>query len=419
MLLVSTLLSISEHLGVYLLCLLIAGLIAVGLNYIFLRRYFSGLISLQISFAFNAAIILFGWATAAVSIARGLHFFLYQLLVVVGIYWVYRNILQHRVALLSRLHRLTVSTLSAILLLFNLALFGLFLGVVVQNEGGSRIEFMTAFWFSFVRPAMSIVTPLSFFVPFYLFDRGHRLWPALILASSVLCNVASGSKASFVFAMIASVLLCRDLKGSRLAVPQGMKLALVLVTSLSALLALQRLDVNLAALGQRFVRFGESTIMVYYSDNSSAAASGVSTLAKIHRGGAKLLGDASAADIDTIFGFALSREDNGAHNFTGPNAQVSSYMFCNYSGWENLIGIASILGYLAVLQRFLKGLISRQAPGSVLILPFLVASLSNFLQDYYQGMSDVTLIVMVGLAHAAIGITKFACGNVESLDGGQ
>jgi hypothetical protein len=219
--------------------------------------------------------------------------------------------------------------------------------------------------------------------------------------------------------MIASVLLCRDLKGSRLAVPQGMKLALVLVTSLSALLALQRLDVNLAALGQRFVRFGESTIMVYYSDNSSAAASGVSTLAKIHRGGAKLLGDASAADIDTIFGFALSREDNGAHNFTGPNAQVSSYMFCNYSGWENLIGIASILGYLAVLQRFLKGLISRQAPGSVLILPFLVASLSNFLQDYYQGMSDVTLIVMVGLAHAAIGITKFACGNVESLDGGQ
>jgi hypothetical protein len=419
MLLLSTLLSISDHLWVYSVCLLIAGLMAVGLNYLFLRRYVSGLISLQISFAFNAAIILFGWATDAVSVVRGLHFFLYQLLVAVGIYWVYRNMLQHRVTLLSRLHRLTVATLSAILLLFNLALFCLFLGTVVQNEGSSRIEFMTTSWFSFIRPVMSIVTPLSFFVPFYLFDRGRRLLPVLILASSVICNVASGSKASFIFAMIASVMLYRDLKGSRLAVPQRMKLALVLVTSLSALLTLQRLDVDLVALGQRFVRFGESTIMVYYSDIPTAAASGVSTLAKIHRGGAKLLGDASAADVDTIFGFALSSEDNGAHNFTGPNAQVSSYMFCNYSGWENLIGVASILAYLAVLQGFMKGLISRQAPGGVLILPFLVASLNSFLQDYYQGMSDVTLLVMLGVAQAAIGITRFACRNVESLDGGQ
>jgi hypothetical protein len=413
MLLIGTLSAIADHVWIYLASLLLAGLIGIGLNYMFLRRYVSGLMFLQISFIFNTAIVLFGWITGALSLFRVAHFFFYQLTAVIGIYWVYCWVLRNRARIFERLRQLNVTMVSAILVSFNLAMFGLFFCFVVQNEGASRIEFMTAGWFSFFRPVMSILTPLSFFVPLYLLDGGHRSLPLSILASSVMSNIASGSKASFVFGILGALLLYQDLKGARLIIPRALGLFLLIAMSLSAVFALERLDVDLAALSARFIRFGESTILVYYAEDPSVAATGVSTLAKIHRGAAKLLGDGSAADIDTAFGFALSREDNGAHNFTGPNAQISSYMLCNYSGWENLIGLASIFGYLAVVTWFIEYCVHRQGARGVVLLPFAVASLNGFLQDYYQGMSDVTLMLMAIIAFALLGITTLACRGVS------
>ena len=417
MLIVATISSIADHLLVYLASLLLAGLMGIGLNYIFLRRYVSGLMFLQISVVFNTAIILFGWTIGAVSLFRVVHFFFYQWTAVIGIYWIYRRILQNRARTFLRLSQFNVTAVSALLVSFNLIMFGLFFCLVVQNEGASRIEFMTAAWFSFFRPVMSILTPLSFFVPLYLLDCGHRLVPLSILGSSVMSNIASGSKASFVLGVIGSLLLYEELKGARLVLSRALRWFLLIAMSLSAVLALERLDVNLVALAERFVRFGESTIMVYYADDASAAASGVSTLAKVHRGVAKFVGDRSAADVDTAFGFALSREDNGAHNFAGPNAAISSYMLCNYSGWENLIGLASIFGYLAVVTWFIERCVHRQGAWGVLLLPFAVASLNGFVQDYYQGMSDVTLMLIAILASAWIGVTTFACRSVRSAHG--
>jgi hypothetical protein len=417
MLVVNTLLALSDHLLLYLAFILLAGLIGIGLNYIFLRTCVSGLIFLQTSFVFNTAIILFGWGTGAVSAFRVAHFLIYELTVVIGIYWVYRKLLRTRARIFENLQHLNVKAISALLVLFNCVLFGLYLLLVVGNNGVSRIEFMTASWFSFFRPIASILEPLSFFFPLYLLDRGKRLLPLSILASSVISNIASGSKGSFVFGAIGSLLLYEDLKGSKLVIPRALKFLLFILISLSAVFALERLDVSMVALAQRFVRFGESTIMVYYSADPSAAASGVSTFAKIHRGAAKLLGDRSAADIDTVFGFALSRDDNGAHNFTGPNAAISSYMLCNYSGWQNLIGFASILGYMAIVAWFVEHLIYRQMPGCLMLLPFVVASLNSFLQDYYQGMSDVTLMLIAALAFAGIGVTTLACRGARSVHG--
>ena len=413
MLLVGTLTAIADHLLVYLASLLLAGGMGIGVNYIFLRRYVSGLMFLQISFVFNTAIILFGWASGALSLYRVAHFFFYQLTAVIGIYWVYRRILRNRAWIFERLRQLNVTAVSVLLVAFNLALVGLFFCFVVQNEGASRIEFMAEGWFSFCRPLMSILTPLSFLLPLYLLDCGYRWLPLSILASSVMSNIASGSKASFVFGVIGALLLYQDLKGARLVIPRALGLFLFVAMALSAVFALERLDVNLLALAERFIRFGESTILVYYAEDPSVAASGVSTLAKVHRGAAKLLGDGSAADIDTAFGFALNREDNGANDFTGPNAQISSYMRCNYSGWENLIGLASIFGYLAVVTWFVEYCVHRQGARGVLVLHFAVASLNGFLQDYYQGMSDVTLMLAAILLLAWIGVTTLACRGVS------
>jgi hypothetical protein len=49
----------------------------------------------------------------------------------------------------------------------------------------------------------------------------------------------------------------------------------------------------------------------------------------------------------------------------------------------------------------------------VLLLPFAVASLNGFLQDYYQGMSDVTLMLAAILLLAWIGVTTLACRGVS------
>ena len=418
MLVVSTLIALSDHLWVYLASLLLAGLIGVGVNYAFLRTYVSGLIFLQTSFVFNTAIIFFGWHIGGVSPFRVAHFLIYEFAVVLGTYWVYRNILRHRTRLFQALRQLPSGPIAALLVSFNCVMLALSLIFVARNNGASRIEFMTASWFSYFRPIMSILVPLSFLFPLYLLDCGHRLLPLSILASSVITNIASGSKASFVFSAIGALLLYRDLKGARLAIPRALRFALLVVMSFSAVLALARLNVSLADLADRFVKFGEATIMVYYSDDPSAAAAGVSTPAKVHRGVAKLLGDSSATDIDTLFGFALSRVEYGGQTFTGPNAQVSSYMLCNYSGWGNLIGIASIIGYLAVVTWFVNQIVCKPGTARMMLLPFVVASLNAFPQDYYQGMSDLTLICILVLTVGWAGIASFACHGAGSVHGG-
>lgn len=407
MLIVATLLSIADHLYLYLACLVLAGALGTGLNYIFLRRYVSGLLLLQLSFVFNSAIIFFGCFRGTISVFRVGHFFFYELTVVVGIYWVYRKILRHRERLFEQLSHWNAPAVSALLVSFNGVLFGLYMVVVIGNEGGSRIEFMTASWFSFFRPVMSILAPLSFFFPLYLLDCGKRFLPSTIMASSILSSVASGSKGNLLFGSVSALLLYQELKGARLVIPRALKFSLVLLIALAGMVTLGRLEVDGAELAQRFVRFGESTILVYYADDPTTAAAGVSMLAKIHRGVARVLGDSSAADVDTLFGFALSHEDNNGSSFTGPNAAIPSYMLCNYSGWQNIVGFASILGYLAIVAWFVKRLVGRQV--LILLLPFAVTSLNAFVQDYYQGMSDVTLILMAALAMTGFGITALAC----------
>ncbi len=92
-------------------------------------------------------------------------------------------------------------------------------------------------------------------------------------------------------------------------------------------------------------------------------------------------------------------------------------MLCNYSGWDNVIGLASIIGYLAVLKWFVTHFVCKQGTGTMMLLPFVVASLNAFPQDYYQGMSDLTLIVILVLAVGWTGVATFACHGAGSAHG--
>jgi hypothetical protein len=414
---ISALSAISDHIAAYLVSLFLAGLIGIGLNYIFLRKYTSGLIYVQISFAFNTAIILFGWWNGNVTLFHVAHYFIYEMTVVVGVYWVYRQILKGNARLFESLQKMNVGTVSALLVMYNVAISLMVIKYVVGIGGASRIGYMTAPWFSFVRPIMFILDPLSCLFSIYLFDRGKRILPALILASTVIASILGGSKASYLYGVLIMLLFYEDLKGGPLVIPKALKSALVIGLCVSAVVTLARLNENATSMETRLVLTGESTIEVYYSDDPTAAASGVSTLAKIHRGVAKVLGDSSANDPDTLFGYALNRVEYGANTFTGPNAAIASYMLCNYSGWENLIGFASIFGYLAIVSWFYDIFIYRhgQATPRLIYLPFLVTSLYNFPQEYNHGMSDLTLICILALSFAWISLAVVASQGVRSI----
>jgi hypothetical protein len=301
--------------------------------------------------------------------------------------------------------------------MYNVAISLMVIKYVVGIGGASRIGYMTAPWFSFVRPITFILDPLSYLFAIYLFDRGKRILPALILASTVIASILGGSKAGFLYGVIISLLLYEDLKGAKLAISKTLKISLVLGMSLAAVVTLARLNESATSMAARLALTGESTIEVYYSDDPTAAASGVSTLAKIHRGVAKVLGDRSANDPDTLFGFALNRVEYGTNTFTGPNSAIASYMLCNYSGWDNWIGFTSIFGYLAIVSWFYDIFIYRhgQAMPRLIYLPFLVTSLYNFPQDYNHGMSDLTLICILTLCFAWISLAVAASQGVRSM----
>ena len=414
---ISALSAISDHIAAYLVFLFLAGLIGIGLNYIFLRKYTSGLIYVQISFAFNTAIICFGWWNGNVTLFHAVHYFIYEMTVVVGVYWVYRKILKGRDRLFEGLQQLNIRNVSALLVIYNVAISLMVIKYVIGIGGASRIGYMTAPWFSFVRPIMFILDPLIYLFPIYLLDHGKRLLPVLILASTVFASILGGSKASYLYGVLIMSLFYEDLKGGHLVIPRALKSALVIGLAFSAVFALVRLHEGMTSMAERLVLTGESTIEVYYSDDPTSAAFGVSTLAKIHRGVAKVLGDRSANDPDTLFGFALNRVEYGANTYTGPNAAIASYMLCNYSGWENLIGFASIFCYLAIVTWFYKQFIyrRRQATSRIILLPFVVCSLYTFPQDYNVGMSSITFMCIFTLVSAWISIATIACKGASSL----
>jgi hypothetical protein len=414
---ISALSAISDHIAAYFVCLFLAGLIGIGLNYIFLKKYTSGLLFVQISFAFNTAIILFGWWNGNVTLFRVAHYFIYEMTVVVGVYWVYRQILKGRTKLFKGFQQLNINTVSAILVIYNIAISLMIIKYVIGNRGVSRIEYMQASWYSYVRPIIFILDPLSYLFLIYLLDRGKRVLPMLILVSTVSASILGGSKASYLYGVLITLLFYRDLKGRPLVIPRALKSAFVIGLAFSALLTLVRLHEDMTSMAERFVLTGESTIEVYYSADPTAAASGVSTFAKIHRGVAKVLGDRSANDPDTLFGFALNIVEYGVNTFTGPNAAIPSYMLCNYPGWENLIGLASIFCYLAIITWFYERFIyrRRQATPRVIFLPFVVGCLTAFPQDYNYGMSCVTLICILSLSFAWISLAVAASQNARSI----
>jgi hypothetical protein len=313
-------------------------------------------------------------------------------LVIGGVYYIYKQLVNNRHLVLERFTHLPLKQIASVIIVYNLIMILISLKYVV-NSDSSRIEYMTASWFSYFKPITMLLGSLCFIVPIFLLGQGKKKIATIIIALTILANILGGSKASFVLGIITALLIYKDFNGTHLVTSKLFKYNMVAGIFIITLFAFSRLNVGIVDIGSRLVLTGEGTIMVYYSNEPTLAAVGLTTAAKIHRGIAKFLGDKSAANIDTLFGFALSIVHYGENTFTGPNSSIPAYMLCNYQGMDNIIGVLSILGYFLIIRFFLKALvIGLNFKSGVIFFPFVIDSITTYPQDYYTGMANVTVI---------------------------
>lgn len=358
-------------------------------------KLLNGLLFAQVTLFFNASTVIAGLSTEAVAPERGVHFFAVEFAFLAATYAVYARLLRHRAQILAALNRFFDGPAVGAFVGF-IVLIAIFNFLATPTDGGSRIEYMTGAWFSLVKPFIQLATPMSYLGVFILLlnPRRRRLGYVL-LVTTVAGNVLTGSKASFAFSLFTAFLALRDLSiAPRMRIRANDKLKLSVFVGGMVVLALTRLDVSAGDVSDRFFLFGEATILTYFVEKPTAACENVSTFASMHRGWARLAGDPSANNIDTLFGFALMIEAVGVNPFTGPNARLSAYALCNFPDQRILLCAIVVLAYLGLLLAVFRRALPRPTHLAI-FYPFFLVSLAGASQDFNLIMQDITIYVLL------------------------
>lgn len=354
-------------------------------------KWLNGLLFAQITLFFNSISIIAGLSADAIPDERGIHFFAVEFAYLAIMYAVYKRLIRQRAKVFDALQRFFDGH-GAIPFVCFIALIAVFNFLVTPTDGSSRIEYMTGAWFSLLKPFIQLATPLSYLGVFILLlNKRRRRLGYTLFATVVLSNVMTGSKASFAFGLLTAFLALRDLSiDPKLQIRKADKLKLSLFVAAAVSLALTRLEVSAADVSDRFFLFAEPTLLTYFSDRPTAACENVSTFASMHRGWARLAGDTSATNIDTLFGFALMIEATGVNTFTGPNARLSAYALCNFADERIMLCAIVVAAYLGLLLLVFSLYLNR--PGLLAIVyPFFLVSLAGASQDFNLIMQDITL----------------------------
>ena len=365
---------------------------------VFGLNYLTGLLYAQVTLLFNVVPIISGLDTEAIGIGRGFHFYIIEFSFFALTLFIYKKFLVHRVRVLVALQEFFGGSGALYLTVF-VAVMAVFNYLSTPTDGSSRIEYMTVAWFSLVKPFFQLATPLSYLGVFVLLmNPPKRFLGYILLITVVVANIATGSKASFVFSLATAFFTLRDLAGpNRLKLRKQDQWKILIFVAVTIFYALARLEVSIADISERFFLFADATILTYFSDYPTAACENVSTFASMHRGWARLLGDPSAMDIDTLFGFALTIQELGVNTLTGPNGRISAYVLCNFADERVVFGVVVVLAYLWLI-RWLFGRLLNRPMLLALVYPFLVASLGGASQDFNLIMQDITIFLVLLLS---------------------
>lgn len=370
-------------------------LVMVLMPRLFGLNYLNGLMYAQMTLLFNVVPIISGLDAETVSIGRGFHFYIIEFLFFALIFAAYRILLAYSVRVLTALREFFDGQGALYLTAFAIAM-AFFNYLFTPTDGSSRIEYMTNVWFSFVKPFIQLATPLTYLGVFIcITSQKRRHLGYVLLATVVIANIATGSKASFVFGLLTAFLMLRDFaKVSLLKLRHQDKWVILIFVTAAIVYALARLEVSFVDIYERFFLFADATILTYFSNYPTAACVNVSTFASMHRGWARLLGDPSAMDINTLFGFALTIQELGVNTLTGPNGRLSAYFLCNFLDERVFFGAVVVLAYFSLLLLLFRRLLNRTKL-LALVYPFLVFSLGSASQDFNLIMQDITIFVVL------------------------
>lgn len=370
-------------------------LVTVLMPRLFGLNYLNGLMYAQMTLLFNVVPIISGLDAETVSIGRGFHFYIIEFLFLALIFAAYRILLAYRVRVLTALREFFDGQGALYLTAFAIAM-AFFNYLFTPTDGSSRIEYMTNAWFSFVKPFIQLATPLTYLGVFIcIASQKRRHLGYILLATVVIANIATGSKASFVFGLLTAFLMLRDFaEVSLLKLRHQDKWVILIFVTAAIVYALARLEVSFVDIYERFFLFADATILTYFSNYPTAACVNVSTFASMHRGWARLLGDPSAMDINTLFGFALTIQELGVNTLTGPNGRLSAYFLCNFLDERVFFGAVVVLAYFSLLLLLFRRLLNRTKL-LALVYPFLVFSLGSASQDFNLIMQDITIFVVL------------------------
>lgn len=375
-------------------------------------RAFSGIFFAQYTLIINTLPIVSGFHTDSLSLERVLFFIGIEFGYLTAIILIYKGILKKRLFYLHTLERFYKGKYGTFLILFFIAL-AVFNWINVPTDGASRIGFMTSRWYSLIKPAIEIVTPAGYLGIFLLMrHKKHRAQGIFLLLAVIASSIFSGSKAGFITSLGSAFLLTSDLKRRFDTVLKNRTKIIIGTLAVSLMfVAFSRLETTPAHLFRRFFLTADATIMVYFSDNPTEAGENVSMFAKMHRGFARLAGDKSAQNIDTLFGYALNKIRLGKNTFTGPNARIGAYFLCNFQNLTIIFGLITVVTYLLLTKSSLI-CTAHNTWLTALIFPFVIKSLGITSQDFNVLMMFITYSILI----TAIGMTSLSLTRIKRLE---
>lgn len=382
--------SINSYLFVFTISLILVFL----LNRFIVGRYINGLAFFSFATAIVFAVIFNLAANQMITLESFLQFFYVDAALFIVVLFLYKKFISHakQIDFIKITERLSRKTLALIIVL--LVVQALINFMNVSWDGSSRIAFHEQRWFTFVRMVTQLLNPLSVFLVFLLI-KCQRIFIAIFMALIIIVSTAlAGSKAGFIIAFLEFFLLYRDLVGVTKREVRLLRVFAITLLTL-AIINLYFMGISPEKLFERFVHYAEATIMVYPSDDPTAACKDTSMFAHVHRGIARLAGDPTAINIDTLFGYSLSIEYYGENSFTGPNARIGAYALCAFPGMNVAFLYTIIVLYLFFSWRVYLAFATRGGLGLLMICPFYVSVLIHIVMDYNTAMALLT--EMIGL----------------------
>ena len=361
------------------------------------RKPINGMLGIIVSSSLISASVFDLYANSNISNEGILHFFLTDIFITVLVFIYYKKSINY-INKFNNLDKL-INYSNKYYLFFLVLLFLDFLinyfNVFSADNIESRILFQNDRWYSLVRFLVALISPILSIIPFiYLREKNYRR-AALLIIISIASSIMSGSKSGFIIALINSFLVYRDL--FEISKNESIKyIKIIIAIGFIAIINLQFIGTDFEKFAIRIASYGESTVMVYASDDPTLACKNNSYIANLHRGLGRVLGDESSLKFETLFGIALSNIYYGDNSTTGPNARIGAYVYCAFPGLFIFFYYGIISLFILILWKVFILMLESKGIIRLIGMPFFSFNIQSVL-DYNIMASVFSSLIIIYL----------------------